>query len=117
MGMTGVSLTITNPMTGESLRSNFLVDSGASYTALPYRLTKKLKLKPSFEREFSLADGTRIKRQIGNALVEYQGEQVATPVILGEKGDEALLGALTLEALGLVLDPLKRELRQAMLRM
>ena len=32
------------------------------------------------------------------------------PVIMGRRGDEALLGALTLEALGLVLDPFKREL-------
>ncbi len=32
-------------------------------------------------------------------------------MIFGELGDAALLGALTLEALGLTLDPLKRELR------
>ena len=32
-------------------------------------------------------------------------------VIFGEKGDHELLGAFTLEALGLVLDPLKRELK------
>jgi hypothetical protein len=31
-------------------------------------------------------------------------------VIFGEPGDSTLLGALTLEALGLVLDPLKRDL-------
>ena len=34
-----------------------------------------------------------------------------TPVILGEPGDEALLGMVTLEVLGLVLDPFKRTLR------
>jgi hypothetical protein len=33
-----------------------------------------------------------------------------TPVILGEAGDEALLGAVTLEILGLVLHPFKRTL-------
>ena len=32
-------------------------------------------------------------------------------VIFGEKGDAVLLGALTLEALGLSRDPIKRELR------
>jgi len=31
-------------------------------------------------------------------------------VIFGEKGDEPLLGATTLESLGLVLDPFKRRL-------
>lgn len=32
-------------------------------------------------------------------------------VIFGEEGDHVLLGAFTLEALGLVLDPLRRELK------
>jgi len=32
-------------------------------------------------------------------------------VIFGEKGDATLLGALTLEALGLSLDPIRRELK------
>ncbi|MCH7744989.1 MAG: aspartyl protease, partial [Chloroflexi bacterium] len=31
--------------------------------------------------------------------------------IFGEEGDSNLLGATTLESLGLILDPLKRELR------
>jgi hypothetical protein len=40
------------------------------------------------------------------------GERVGgADVIFGEEGDHQLLGALTLEALGLALDPLKRELR------
>jgi hypothetical protein len=33
-----------------------------------------------------------------------------TPIILREAGDEALLGAVTLEILGLVLHPFKRTL-------
>ncbi|MBZ5568656.1 MAG: hypothetical protein LAN64_12480 [Acidobacteriia bacterium] len=39
----------------------------------------------------------------------YRGEG-HTPVILGEPGDQALLGAVTLEILGLVLHPFKRTL-------
>jgi hypothetical protein len=34
-------------------------------------------------------------------------------VVLGESEDENLLGVVTLEIFGLVLDPLKRELRPA----
>ena len=118
MGLTDVAAMVMNPRyPGKKARVKFLVDSGASYTALPYDVVKQLALKPSFEERFSLADGTEIKRKIGNAMVEYQGREVATPVILGQRGDNALLGVLTLEGLGLVLDPLKRELRQAHLRM
>jgi hypothetical protein len=35
----------------------------------------------------------------------------ASPVIFGEKDDAALLGTVSLESLGLVLDPMKRVLR------
>ena len=38
------------------------------------------------------------------------GHSGPAPVIFGEKGDEPLLGATTLESLGLVLDPFKRRL-------
>ena len=38
-----------------------------------------------------------------------QGEDY-TPVILGEPGDEALLGLVTLEILGLVFNPFSRTL-------
>jgi hypothetical protein len=36
---------------------------------------------------------------------------VPRPVIFGDKGDASLVGALTLDALGLMVDPLRRELR------
>lgn len=50
-------------------------------------------------------------RQKGVALFKY-GERIGgTDVVFGEEGDSVLLGAFTLEALGLVLDPLRRELR------
>jgi len=39
-----------------------------------------------------------------------QGEEY-TPVMLGEKEDEALLGTVTLEEFGLVLNPLTRKLQ------
>lgn len=32
-------------------------------------------------------------------------------MIFGEKGDSVLVGAVSLEALGVMLDPMKRELR------
>lgn len=93
----------------------FLVDSGAHFTVLPKVVWEKLGIVPKGEQEFGLADGTIIKRQIGNALVEFRGEERATPVVLGDKGDSPLLGVITLEALGLGLDPFKRQLYKAKL--
>ena len=61
--------------------------------------------------EFRLADGTTIRRKKGVALFRYGDRVGGADVIFGEPDDSILLGAFTLEALGLSLDPLRRELR------
>ncbi|MEW5946111.1 MAG: hypothetical protein AB1742_07935 [bacterium] len=56
---------------------------------------------------------TSVFRERGHPRSTFKyGEKVGVAdVIFGEPGDSALLGATTLESLGLVLDPLKRELK------
>jgi len=73
---------------------------------------EELGLKTLGEMEFILADGTVIKRFTSETILELPnyGER-HTPVVLGEKEDENLLGIVTLEIFGLILDPFKRELR------
>ena len=94
---------------------DFMVDSGAVYSLVPGDTLQELGIKPHRKLTFVLADGTKIERQVGDAYFEYQGEGGSAPVIFGEAGDEPLLGAMTLESLGLVLDPFKRELYPARL--
>ena len=117
MGATTVKLKIGNPLQSSipTIESDFLVDSGAHYTVLPYRMVEKLKLRPSYEQEFSLADGKIIKRTISGALVEFEGRQLPVTVVLGKKGDSALLGVTTLESFGLMLDPFQRRIYSAKL--
>ena len=118
MGITRVQLTIKNPSEPTKIfEGNFLVDSGASYTVVPKQILYELGIKPQREETISLADGTFIKRKVGNALYEYNGIESAAPVLFGEKDDSALLGVLTIESMGLVLDPLQRKLYKAHLRM
>lgn len=50
-------------------------------------------------------------RRKGGALFKYGDRIGVADVIFGEEGDSMLLGAFTLEALGLSLDPLRRELK------
>jgi aspartyl protease family protein len=88
----------------------FLVDSGAVYTLLPEKAWKALGLKPKRKMTFTLADGTKIERGISECHITLPQGEGHTPVILGEPGDEPLLGAVTLEILGLVLNPFKRSL-------
>jgi predicted aspartyl protease len=88
-----------------------LIDSGAIYSVVPTAILEKLGIKVLSEQEFRLTDGTKIKRKKGGALFKYGNSIGVADVIFGEEGDSVLLGAFTLEALGLALDPLKRELK------
>lgn len=89
----------------------FLVDSGAVYSVLPRRVWRALKLKAERVVKFSLADGTTIRRGVSECRFFYQGVAASSPVVLGERHDEALLGTVTLETLGLVLNPFERTLK------
>lgn len=109
MGLTHVRANITNP--ARAKRSVELVDSGAFYSVVPTTVLRSLRVKPHSKRTFILADGSEITRKIGDLLFRLNGRQGAAPVIFGEKGDSTLLGTVSLRALGVMLDPMKRELR------
>ena len=93
----------------ETLR--FLVDSGAFYSLLPRQTWQSLGLEPYREERFVLADGTAVSRNVSYCYMQLPQAEGYTPVILGEPGDDQpLLGALTLETMGLLLNPFSRTL-------
>src|ERR687893_796593 len=47
---------------------------------------------------------------VSECRFEIRGEAATSPVVLGEDHDGALLGAVTLETLGFMLNPLTREI-------
>lgn len=116
MGIVNTTLKIKNPAdTHKIYEGEFLVDTGAQYTVLPQPVWQKLGLHPQRRQKFSLADGTIVERSIGSAFVEFQGTESVTPVVLGEKNDSFILGVVTLENLGLSINPFNRELYPAKL--
>jgi clan AA aspartic protease len=110
MGLTFVEGTVAGKR-GKKAAVKFLVDSGATYTLLPEKDWKAIGLKPKRTMTFTLADGTEVRRAVSECHITLPQGDGHTPVILGEPDDEALLGAVTLEILGLVLDPFKRVLQ------
>jgi predicted aspartyl protease len=112
MGMTKVEVLVKRSHDASAAETvSFLVDSGAVYSVVRGTVLKRLGIRPYRSRVFHLADGHEIERKIGDAYFEYKGVGGAAPVIFGEARDSNLLGTTTLEALELVLDPFKRELR------
>ena len=116
MGITYVTGTAAGPAGEVPVR--FLVDSGAQYTLLPGEAWQKIGLVPRRRQQFQLADGTVMERDIGNCVVRLEAlGETPTPVVMGRPGDVALLGAVTLEELGLVLNPFTRTLHPATMLM
>ena len=113
MGLTVLEIEIANPVDPATTEPvELLVDSGAIYSVVPTAVLEELGIKPYAEQEFRLADGSRITRKRGVAVFRYGDRIGGADVIFGEAQDSSLLGAFTLEALGLALDPLRRELRE-----
>ena len=112
MGITVLTIDVANPAAPERrVEVELLVDSGAIYSIVPRAVLAQLGIEPHGRERFRLADGSSIERDRGDAVFVYGSRRGAAPVIFGEPGDAALLGAVTLESLGLVLDAIRRDLR------
>jgi len=109
MGLTYIDAHLQGP-SAKSKRVRFLVDSGTGYCVLPSEAWKALGLEPLRVETFNLADGTPVRRKISECRIRLGRREGHTPVILGEPGDSALMGVITLEVLGLVLDPFRRKI-------
>ena len=98
-------------MDGErTLEIEATVDTGAAYTTLPGNLLRDLGVVPAGQRRFLLADGRRVVMPYGWARVSVDVEDAFTIAVFGEDDGPALLGAYTLEGLGLAVDPVEQRL-------
>jgi predicted aspartyl protease len=90
-----------------------LVDTGSEYTWIPRPVLDALGIVSQRTQGFIVADGRRIDRDIGYALVHAGGTEAPDLVVFAEEGDMVLLGAHSLEGLNLKIDPVRKELAPA----
>jgi predicted aspartyl protease len=112
MGLTYVDLLLYNPRRDEAgRRQSFLVDSGAVYSVVPETILVDLGCAATRTERFTLANGEIVERGVGEVGFRLNDRAATSPVVFGDAADVFLLGAVTLETLGFVLDPFRRELR------
>jgi clan AA aspartic protease len=87
-----------------------LVDTGATYTWMPASLLRDLGVTVVDQQEFILANGDSILRDVGQAMLRVDGKERITVIVFGEDDALSLLGAVTLEEMGLGVDPVNRRL-------
>ena len=87
-----------------------LVDTGATFSIIPARLLRDLGIAPERTIVFELADQSEIAYEAGSARFSGLGVSGVAPVAFGEDTAEPLMGAVTLEALMLIVDPIAQRL-------
>ena len=110
MGQFRVDLTLHARHDGPSRTLVALVDTGAAYSVVPRVVLESWGCRPVRTQRVVLADGRIEDWSLTQIDVEYEGRRAATPILMGPANGPVLLGATTLEELGLGIDPLNRRL-------
>jgi clan AA aspartic protease len=112
MGVTFAKVRLSNPRRPrrKALTLDFLIDTGAIYSVVPSNTLRRLGIKRLETEEFTLADGTKHRYAVGEAFFELGSKAGTSKVIFAPQGATPLLGAFSLESLGLMVNPVTREL-------
>lgn len=112
MGFVKVKATVQN-VHDPKLKADmdFIADTGAIYTIINRTQLESLQIKPIGKRQFKIADGKPIVREVGIAQIEINKEITHSIVVFGDAEDAQVLGVTTLEELALQVDPVNGQLK------
>lgn len=110
MGVFTVRIEIGDPNANRFESFEALVDTGSTNTVLPADTLRRLGVTPYTKSKFELADGTETELDVGRTWVRLNGSVEFTQVVFGEGNYSPILGAITLEEMGLVVDPIAQRL-------
>jgi clan AA aspartic protease len=112
MNLTLIGTVIKNPFTDKAITTKALVDTGATLTVIPRRIAEELQLPVIGRRRVATAKGTtELDECIG--VVEVMGRKAYVHMLVSNDVDIVLIGATTLETLGLEVDPTTGKLKEA----
>ena len=112
MGLTHVAVRIRSHSSKQAFRTIFLVDTGALDTMAPASLLKRIGIEPVGKRVYELANGELQEYEYGFAEVSFMDEITSTDIVFGPDNTEPLLGVITLESAGLLVDPTSQTLKK-----
>lgn len=88
-----------------------MVDSGSEYSWIPAEELAQAGIHVrKKDVSFIMANGERITRDTGYAIIRCDGFETVDEVVFGKPGDLRLLGARTLEGFGAIVDARRKKL-------
>lgn len=110
MGTFPHPITLTGQAGTGSQALEALVDTGATFTAIPAPILEGLGVARQRRARLRLANGDLVEWDLGEVIAQIDGVRSTILCIFGEAGTPPLIGAHTLEAFLLVVDPIQRRL-------
>jgi len=111
MSLTRIGAVIRNPTTGKATTAKAPVDTGNILTAVPRRVADELQLPVIKGRATTAKGATELDECIG--IVEVMGRKAYVHMLVSDDVDIVLIGATTLETLGLEVDITTGKLKEA----
>jgi clan AA aspartic protease len=112
VGITFTKARLANPRRPDlpEVDVELLVDTGALYSVVPASILDALGVMRLGRQDFTLADGSHVAYDVGEATFTVGSRTRTSQVVFAPEGVTPLLGAFTLESLGLMVNPVTREL-------
>jgi predicted aspartyl protease len=111
MGIFTAKLRVWNPASSTTTPEiEAMVDTGASYSWVSRARLEPLGLRPVRRMQFGAIEGKTIERDLVPVFVAADGFTGGDNVVIAEPGNMEVIGAHTLESLGLTVDPVGKKL-------
>ncbi len=110
MGTVSHPITLIGDQDTRSETLDALVDTGATFTSAPEATLERLGIRRENQIQLRLANGEVVEHAIGEVVAEMDGVRRTIICIFGPEGAQALIGAHTLEAFLLAVDPVEQRL-------
>ncbi|MBZ5567439.1 MAG: retropepsin-like domain-containing protein [Acidobacteriia bacterium] len=105
MGTFTTKVRVWNPAVPSRVEAlELTVDTGASYSWISRQRLEALGIKPVRKMQFRTIDGTVLERELAPVFVASEGFTGGDNVVMAEAGDLEVLGAHSLESLGVTVD-------------
>ena len=111
MGTFSAKLRVWNPANPEKVEElEAFVDTGAAFSWIARTRLERLGLVPTRRMQFRTIEGRIVERDVSIAYVGAGEYSAPDLVVMAEPGEMEVIGAHSLEGLGVAADPVQRKL-------
>ena len=110
MGTFSYPITLVSALDTQSETLVALVDTGVTFTSVSESVLERLGVQRDSVIRLRLANGAVVEHAIGEVMAEMDGVRRTIICIFGPEDSQPLIGAHTLEAFLLAVDPVEQRL-------